>query len=293
MSKPVVGVIGLGLMGSAIAQRLIETGHTVAGYDIVAAKLASTAEHGVRPCGSPAEVVHASDIVLMSVTSTKAVEEVVLGTSGVVSAAGLNGKILVDHSTTEINTTERVATALKRSANMVFVDAPVSGGPAAAASGTLAIMAGGEATAIACIRPVMEQLGKLTHMGSVGAGQATKLVNQTLVLTNYCVLAEALRLASQPHVEWGLGSVPCSLASRRSVPHGEERAFIGTDVNAEGLSFMSMKVRERATAPRQMTTAIIAPTTSPQVVRSSIRGSCVFMVLSYREVPTENVAPPI
>jgi 3-hydroxyisobutyrate dehydrogenase len=211
MSKPVVGVIGLGLMGSAIAQRLIETGHTVAGYDIVAAKLAATAVHGVRPCGSPAEVAHASNIVLMSVTSTKAVEEAVLGTNGVASAAGLNGKILVDHSTTEINATKRIATAVNRSASMAFVDAPVSGGPGAAASGTLAIMAGGEATPIARIRPLMEQLGTLTHMGSVGAGQATKLVNQTLVLTNYCVLAEALRLAEAYGVE--TERIPAALAS--------------------------------------------------------------------------------
>ena len=211
MSKPVVGVIGLGLMGNAIAQRLIETGHTVAGYDIVAARMATAAGHGVRPCGSPAEVAHASDIVLMSVTSTKAVEDAVLGTSGVASAEGLSGKILVDHSTTEINTTKRVATTLAMSTGMAFVDAPVSGGPAAAASGTLAIMAGGEAAAVACIRPVMEQLGRLTHMGSCGAGQATKLVNQTLVLTNYCVLAEALRLADAYGVDAKL--IPAALAS--------------------------------------------------------------------------------
>jgi 3-hydroxyisobutyrate dehydrogenase len=211
MSKPVVGVIGLGLMGGAIAQRLIETGHTVVGYDILAAKLAASAGRGVRACGSPAEVAHASDIVLMSVTSTKAVEEAVLGTRGVASAGGLDGKILVDHSTTEIEATKRVATVLTKSTSMAFVDAPVSGGPAAAASGTLAIIAGGEAAAIASIRPVMEQLGRLTHMGPVAAGQATKLVNQTLVLTNYCVIAEALRLAEAYGVDAKL--IPAALAS--------------------------------------------------------------------------------
>jgi hypothetical protein len=78
--------------------------------------------------------------------------------------------------------------------------------------------------------------------------------------------------------------MPCSLASRVSVPHGEGWECIGTDVNADGLSLMSMKVREKAMAPRQMTTAIIAPTTSPQVARSSIRGSGVFMVLSFTRV---------
>jgi len=62
---------------------------------------------------------------------------------------------------------------------------------------------------------------------------------------------------------------------------GEERASIGTEVNAEGLFLISMNVRERATAPMQMAPAIIAPTMSPQVARSSIRGSCAFMLLSF------------
>jgi 3-hydroxyisobutyrate dehydrogenase-like beta-hydroxyacid dehydrogenase len=134
----------------------------------------------------------------------------VLGKHGTASAGRLDGKILVDHSTTEIEATKRIAAALEAAAGMAFVDAPVSGGPAAAMSGTLAIMAGGEVSAIARIRPVMEQLGLLTHLGPVGAGQATKLVNQALVLTNYCVIAEALRLAESYGVDATL--IPAALA---------------------------------------------------------------------------------
>ena len=91
-----------------------------------------------------------------------------------------------------------------------FVDAPVSGGPGAAETGTLAIMAGGAADAIARIAPVMAHLGQMTHMGGAGAGQATKLVNQTIVLTNYCVLAEALRLAEAYGVD--VDKIPQALA---------------------------------------------------------------------------------
>ena len=210
MSKPAVAVIGLGLMGHAIARRLTETGHAVAGYDIVAEKVAAAAALGVKACGSAVEAAQASDIVLVSVTSTAAVEEAVLGKHGIASAGRLDGKVLVDHSTTEIETTKRVATGLEAAAGMAFVDAPVSGGPVAAMSGTLAIMAGGEASTIARIRPVMEQLGLLTHLGPVGAGQATKLVNQALVLTNYCVIAEALRLAEAYGVDAKV--VPAALA---------------------------------------------------------------------------------
>jgi 3-hydroxyisobutyrate dehydrogenase-like beta-hydroxyacid dehydrogenase len=93
---------------------------------------------------------------------------------------------------------------------MAFIDAPVSGGPAAAEAGTLAIMAGGNAQAIAKVAPVMAHLGRFTHMGEVGAGQATKLVNQALVLTNYCVIAEALRLAEAYGID--AAKVPEALA---------------------------------------------------------------------------------
>jgi 3-hydroxyisobutyrate dehydrogenase-like beta-hydroxyacid dehydrogenase len=209
MSKPAVGMVGLGLMGHAIARRLTETSHAVAGYDIAPEKVAAVAALGMRACASAAEVAGTCEIVLVSVTTTAAVEEAVLGKDGIASAGRLDSKVLVDLSTTEIEATKRVATALD-AAGMAFVDAPVSGGPAAAMAGTLAIMAGGEASAVARVRPVLEQLGLLTHLGPVGAGQATKLVNQALVLTNYCVIAEALRLAEAYGVDAKL--VPAALA---------------------------------------------------------------------------------
>jgi 3-hydroxyisobutyrate dehydrogenase-like beta-hydroxyacid dehydrogenase len=139
------------------------------------------------------------------------VKDVALGPKGVSTAGRLDGKIFIDHSTTELEATKQVAAALGKESGMMFVDAPLSGGPDAARAGTLAIMAGGADDAIAEIAPLMRQLGTLTHMGPVGTGQATKLVNQTLVLTNYCVLAEALRLAQAYGVD--ARKVPDALAS--------------------------------------------------------------------------------
>ncbi len=188
----VIGVIGLGLMGAGFVKRLIASGHQVAGYDPDAARMRAAAALGARTLASAAEVAQAADIVLVCVINTAAVEDATLGPRGI-AASDIAGKVIVDHSTTAIDTTLRIAAALEtRGAS--FVDAPVSGGPGAAEDGTLAIMAGGAAAAIARIAPVMAQLGQMTHMGAAGAGQATKLVNQTIVLTNYCVLAEALRL---------------------------------------------------------------------------------------------------
>jgi 3-hydroxyisobutyrate dehydrogenase-like beta-hydroxyacid dehydrogenase len=156
-------------------------------------------------------VAERADIALMSVTTTDAVSDVVQGQQGILSVAKPRVRVLVDHSTTEIDTTRELAAKLDAHGATLLVDAPVSGGPAAAEAGSLAIMVGGSEAAIEFIRPVMEKLGRCTHMGAVGAGQATKLVNQTLVLTNYCVMAEALRLAEAYGVD--AARIPQALAT--------------------------------------------------------------------------------
>src|SRR5258708_25977197 len=94
---------------------------------------------------------------------------------------------------------------------MAWVDGPVSGGRGAAEAGQLGIMAGGDPAAIRRIRPVMERLAsRFTHMGPLGAGQATKMINQVIVLTNFCVLAEAYRLGEKCGVD--MARVPEALA---------------------------------------------------------------------------------
>jgi 3-hydroxyisobutyrate dehydrogenase-like beta-hydroxyacid dehydrogenase len=206
-----LGLIGLGLMGEGFAKRLVATSYPVVGYDVVANKVAHAKGLGVSPAVSPAEVAQRADIVLMSVTTTDAVADVVEGQQGILSVGKPRVRVLVDHSTTEIDATRELAAKLDAQGATSFVDAPVSGGPAAAEAGSLAIMAGGNEAAIEIIRPVMEKLGRFTHMGSVGAGQATKLVNQTLVLTNYCVMAEALRLAEAYGVD--AARIPHALAT--------------------------------------------------------------------------------
>jgi 3-hydroxyisobutyrate dehydrogenase len=197
-AKP-IGFIGLGLMGQGFTRRLRERGHDVVGFDTDSAKVAAAAWR-VKPAASAAAVVDACDVILVCVINTAAVEDAAVGPRGALAAGILAGKVFVDHSTTELEATKRVAEALA-ARGMMFVDAPVSGGPGAATAGTLAIMAGGAEGAIAVITDVMADLGKMTRMGPVGTGQATKLVNQTLVLTNYCVLAEALRLAQSYGVD--------------------------------------------------------------------------------------------
>ncbi|MCP5152724.1 MAG: NAD(P)-dependent oxidoreductase [Ectothiorhodospiraceae bacterium] len=210
-ARPRIGFIGLGLMGQAFTRRLVERGYQVTGFDIVPEKVARAAEHGVVPAGSAADVTAASDVVQICVVSTEAVHDVVTGTRGVLEAATAD-KVLVDHSTTVVADTRALASRLADARGMGWVDAPVSGGPPAAASGSLAIMAGGAPRDIARVEPVMADLASVfTHMGPVGAGQVTKMVNQVLVLNNYCILAEALALAEAGGIE--ADKIPRALAT--------------------------------------------------------------------------------
>lgn len=210
MDKPAIGFIGLGLMGAAFTGRLIKCGYAVTGYDIDLEKIEAAEAWGVRPAVSPAAVAQAADIVLVCVTSTAAVEDAVFGAHGVAEAGG-GDKLLIDHSTTEVDATREMAARLAEMSGMAWIDAPVSGGPPAAAAGTLAVMAGGAPAAIAKAEPVMADLAaRFTHFGPVGAGQVAKMVNQVLVLTNYCVLAEALKLAENGEID--AAKIPEALA---------------------------------------------------------------------------------
>ncbi|MBT3532723.1 MAG: NAD(P)-dependent oxidoreductase, partial [Rhodospirillaceae bacterium] len=158
-------------------------------------KIEQAAEHGVAPATSPADLAARADLIQLCVTSTDGVRAAVFGPGGVVEAAS-GDKLLVDHSTSIVQATKDMAAELRERTAMGWVDAPVSGGPPAAATGSLAIMAGGGDDDIARAMPVMDNLAaQFTHMGPVGAGQVTKMINQVLVLNNYAVLAEALALA--------------------------------------------------------------------------------------------------
>jgi 3-hydroxyisobutyrate dehydrogenase-like beta-hydroxyacid dehydrogenase len=201
-----IGFIGLGLMGAGFTKRLVGCGHRVIGFDLEAERLREAQGWGVLPAASLAEAASAASLVFVCVTTSAAVRDVVLG---LVAAGGLAGRSVIDVSTTEMGITREIAAAVA-GAGGAFIDAPVSGGPAAAEVGTLAIMAGGETGAVEAARPVLQQLGLVTHMGPTGAGQATKLVNQALCLTNYVICAEGLRLAEAYGVD--ASRIPAALA---------------------------------------------------------------------------------
>jgi len=207
---PVIGFLGIGLMGEPMVLRLLSLGHRVHAWNFVAGRTSRIEEAGATIHADAASVARAADIVLMCVLDTDAVENSVFGPGGVAEGAA-PGKVLVDMSTTQPDRSREMAQRLRAGTGMGWVDAPVSGGPPAAAAGKLAIMAGGADADIERVRPVMAVLGQsFTHMGGEGAGQLTKLVNQVIVCTNFAVLAEALSFAERAGID--AARVPEALA---------------------------------------------------------------------------------
>jgi len=196
-----IAFLGLGLMGEGFTRRLIALGHDVAGFDPVADRRADAAGWGVAAADTPGAAATGADLVMTCVTTTDDLEAALFGADGAAVAMG-EGAILVDFSTTVVARTKDMAARLRSERGAGWIDAPVSGGPPAARDGKLAIMMGGDDADIARARPVLEGLAaSLEHLGPVGAGQVTKMVNQVCVLTNFVILAEALNLAERGGVD--------------------------------------------------------------------------------------------
>ncbi|MCB1714405.1 MAG: NAD(P)-dependent oxidoreductase [Candidatus Competibacteraceae bacterium] len=199
--KPRLGFIGLGLMGQPMSLRLLQAGYPLSVHDRNPEQLTTAIEHGAQAAATPAEIMTASDIVLLCLVSTDAVVEVTRGPTGLLST-GSAGKLIIDCSTSEVDTTRQLAAQAASEHYIGWLDAPVSGGPPAAAAGRLTMMAGGSEQDFARAQPILRELAEqVTLMGPVGAGQVTKMINQVLVLNQFCVLAEALKLAENNGVD--------------------------------------------------------------------------------------------
>jgi len=198
-----VAVIGVGIMGSAIARRLLECGHAVCVFDLDAAKVAALEQQGARAAGSAAAAASASGFVITSLNSAAVLERALFGEAGVAAAAPADPqRLLIDMSSIDPASTRRLAQSLRERTGMGFVDAPLSGGAPKALLGQLTVMAGGSKDDVARARAVMDSLcANYTRMGESGAGQTTKLVNQLLCAIGFQAVAEAVRLAEAGGVD--------------------------------------------------------------------------------------------
>jgi 3-hydroxyisobutyrate dehydrogenase len=188
---PKIGFIGLGLMGKPMAQNLLKKNYSITVYNRSKKSVEELAESGAKVASSPKEVAENSEIVIDMVTDAPDVEEVILGSQGVIYGAS-QGMIVIDMSTNSPDIANLVGSELEKKA-VEFLDAPVSGGDKGAREGTLTIMVGGKKEIFEHCLPVFEAMGKtITYMGKTGSGQAMKLCNQVAVSIHTLATSEAL-----------------------------------------------------------------------------------------------------
>ena len=193
-SKPPVGFIGLGIMGTPMAGHILRGGHPLTVYNRTRSKTAGLAARGAAVADSPAEAAARSEIVIVMVSDTPDVEQVVAGPRWVME--GVRPGSVVGDMSTIAPQMERALDAKLRARGAALIDAPVSGGDVGARDATLAIMAGGDPEAFERVRPALALLGRtITYCGPSGSGQLAKLCNQILVSVTLLGVSEALVFA--------------------------------------------------------------------------------------------------
>ncbi|RXJ74033.1 2-hydroxy-3-oxopropionate reductase [Veronia nyctiphanis] len=200
-----LGFIGLGLMGNPMTARLLKAGFSVNVWVRDSKKAKTATEAGAKLCVTIDELVQHSDILMLCVSDTAAVESVIEGPQGVLEAIKNNDKaslsLIIDFSSISPQATTRLARSTG-DCGVKWIDSPVSGGVAGAESGSLAVMCGGDKSEIESLSPIYAVLAKnVTHVGDVGSGQVTKIANQMLVSCNVMVMAEVFALAEKAGVD--------------------------------------------------------------------------------------------
>jgi len=197
ISSPRVGFIGLGSQGGPMARRIIEAGYPVTLWARRPGTLEPFADTGAKTAGSPAELAAASDLVCVCVRDDADTEEVVDAALGGLAAGG----VIAVHSTVHPDTCRRLA-GRAQAAGVRLIDAPVSGGGPAAEAGRLLVMAGGDEETVAFCRPVFASYGDpIVHLGPVGAGQVTKLLNNAAFTAHLGVAVSLLALGQSLGVD--------------------------------------------------------------------------------------------
>lgn len=194
MSKTLrIGFIGMGNMGGPMAANLAKAGFAVAAFDLSEAALAKAREQGVATASSAREAAEGAQVLVSMLPASRHVEDLYLGPDGLLSALA-RGTLVIDCSTIAPASAQKVAQAAA-ALGLEMLDAPVSGGTAGAAAGTLTFIVGGDAPALDRARPVLQGMGKnIFHMGGAGAGQVAKLCNNMALGVIMAVTGEALAL---------------------------------------------------------------------------------------------------
>lgn len=208
-----VALIGAGMMGGAIGARLVATGYRLAVFDPDPAKVAALVARGAVGAESAAAAAAMAGTVILSLNAAAIVRTAVFGDGGVAAGAA-TGTLIIDMSSIDPEATRALA-AEAEARGLRWVDSPLSGGVPKVATGELTLMLGGRDADVAAARAVLGALAtNITHMGPVGAGQTTKLINQVLCGLNFLAVAEATQLALDAGVD--VGKIPQALKGGRA-----------------------------------------------------------------------------
>ncbi|PIA41519.1 hypothetical protein AQUCO_02200145v1 [Aquilegia coerulea] len=194
-SETKVGWIGIGVMGGAMASRILSAGFTLIVYARTPEKARWLETLGAILVNSPAEVAQKSDVVFTMVGHPSDVRSVVLNNDGVLSNLSKGG-VFVDHTSSHPELAREIS-AKARLKDCWAIDAPVSGGDIGAKEGRLAIFAGGDCNVVKWLTPLFQIMGKPTYVGESGCGQSCKIANQITVSANLVGLSEGLVFAKQ------------------------------------------------------------------------------------------------
>lgn len=195
LSKPRIGFIGLGIMGQSMAGHLLAAGHAMTIYNRSPEKTEALVARGAKAVGTPAQVANQSDIVITMVGFPRDVEEIWLGSGGLIAHA--KNALLIDMTTSSPALAIRLADIGSQAGHQVL-DAPVSGGDVGAREAKLSIMVGGELSAFEKALPIFNLMGsKVVRMGDPGAGQHTKMSNQIVIASTIMGVSEGLAYAKR------------------------------------------------------------------------------------------------
>jgi 2-hydroxy-3-oxopropionate reductase len=197
-----VGIVGVGLLGGAVAGVLLRAGYRIVGYDVVQERVAVLIAQGGRPAGSPAEVAAQADVVFTVLPTLASVEEAITGRGGVLEAGG-TGTVILQMSTISPALAVQMEAAA-RARGVAFLDAPVSGTSNMVARRDCVVTVGGDRVAFERSLPVLDAMAKrVFHVGSCGMGSYLKLVTNLIMGLNGVVLAEGLTLARRAGLDPG------------------------------------------------------------------------------------------
>jgi len=195
-----IGFIGLGNMGGGMARNILKAGHDLRVFDLNDQVVSDICAEGATAAASAVDAVAAMDAVITMLPAGKHVKSVYLGEGGLIAAAA-PGTVMMDCSTIDVDSARMVVTAAAE-AGMHMVDAPVSGGVAAAAAGSLTFMVGGTDAAFQAAQPFLDNMGaNVIHAGGAGSGQAAKICNNMMLGIQMISVSEAFILAEKLGLE--------------------------------------------------------------------------------------------